>query len=105
MARPKTAFTAFRFPLVGLPSHGGFLVWGRTPAGKPGMVLVEQSFHGGWTRLGSLRTNGFGIFQKSFGRPAAGFVRARLGPRDRARPFGLKPVPDRFFNPFGTPPR
>jgi hypothetical protein len=103
--RPKPAFSAFRFPLVGLPSGGGFLVWGRTPAGKPGRVLVEQSFKGGWTRLGILRTNGFGIFQRSFSNPASGFVRARLlGSRDRARPFGLKPVPDRFFYPFGTPP-
>jgi hypothetical protein len=105
-AKPKPAFTAFRFPLVGLPSRGGFLVWGRTPAGKPGSVLVEQSFKGGWARLGVLRTDRFGIFQKSFGRPATGFVRARLlGSQDRARPFGLEPVPDRFFNPFGTPPR
>jgi hypothetical protein len=67
---------------------------------------VEQSFKGGWTRLGVLRTDRFGIFQKTYGRPATGFVRAQLlGSRDRARPFGLKPVPDRFFNPFGTPPR
>jgi hypothetical protein len=105
-AKPKPAFTAFRFPLVGLPARGGFRLWGRTPAGKPGSVLVEQSFKGGWTRLGVLRTDRFGIFQKTYGRPATGFVRARLlGSRDRARPFGLKPVPDRFFNPFGTPPR
>lgn len=105
-AKPKPAFTAFRFPLVGLPARRGFLVWGRTPAGKPGRVLVEQSFKGGWARLGVLRTDRFGIFQKTFGRAATGFVRARLlGSRDRARPFGLRPVPDRFFNPFGTPPR
>jgi hypothetical protein len=105
-AKPKPAFTAFRFPLVGLPTRRGFLVWGRTPAGKPGRVLVEQSFNGGWARLGVLRTDSVGIFQKTFDRPATGFVRARLlGSRDRARPFGLRPVPDRFFNPFGTPPR
>jgi hypothetical protein len=105
-AKPKPAFTAFRFPLVGLPSRGGFLIWGRTPAGKPGRVLLEQSFKGGWASLGVVRTDRVGIFQTSLRRPATGFVRARLmGSRDRARPFGLKPVPDRFYNPFGTPPR
>jgi hypothetical protein len=104
-ARPKPAFTAFRFPLVGLPTHGGFHVWGRTPAGKPGRVLVEQSFRGGWTSLGILKTDGFGIFQRTFARPATGFVRAQLlGSANHARPFGLRPVPDHFYYPFGTPP-
>lgn len=104
-AKPKPALAAFRFPLVALRAHSGFSVWGRTPAGRPGRVLVEQSFRGGWARLGVLPTNRFGIFQRTFRRTAAGSVRARLlGSRDRARPFGLEPVPDRFYNPFGTPP-
>jgi hypothetical protein len=104
-ARPKPAFTAFRFPLVGLPTRGGFRVWGRTPAGKAGRVLVEQSFRGGWTSVGILKTDAFGIFQRTFARPATGFVRAQLlGSANHARPFGLRRVPDHFYYPFGTPP-
>jgi hypothetical protein len=46
------------------------------------------------------------VVQKRFAHQAVGFVRARLlGSTDRARPFGLEPAPDHFFNPFGTPPR
>jgi hypothetical protein len=101
-ARPKPAFAAFRFPVVGIPIRGGFLVWGRSPSGKPGRVIIEQSFKGGWNRLAILRTDPFGIFQRSFRRPATGSVRASLaGLPDRATPFGLKPVADRSYNPFG----
>jgi hypothetical protein len=101
-ARPKPAFTAFRFPVVGIPIRGGFLVWGRTPSGKPGSVIIQQSFKGGWNRLAILRTDQFGIFQRSFKRPVTGSVRASLaGLPDRATPFGLKPVADRSYNPFG----
>jgi hypothetical protein len=100
--RPKPALTAFRFPFVGLPRNGGTFVWGRTPAGKPGSVLVEQSFKGGWKKLGTLKTDRYGIFQKRFKSKPVGSVRARLAGRpERAVPFSLKPVPDRFFNPFG----
>jgi hypothetical protein len=101
-AQPKPAFTAFRFPVVGIPILGGFLVWGRSPSGQPGRVIIEQSFKGGWNRLAILRTDRFGIFQRSFKRPATGSVRASLaGLPDRAIAFGLKPVADRSYNPFG----
>jgi Cellulase (glycosyl hydrolase family 5) len=101
-ARPKPAFTAFRFPVVGIPIPSGFLVWGRSPSGKPGRVIIEQSFKGGWNRLAMLRTDPFGIFQRSFKRRATGTVRASLaGLPDRTIPFGLKPVADRSYNPFG----
>ncbi len=101
-ARPKPAFTAFRFPVVGIPIEHGFRVWGRTPSGKPGRVIVEQSFKGGWNRLAILRTDRFGIFQKSFERRATGRVRAQLaGFPERATPFGLRRLADRGYNPFG----
>ncbi len=101
-ARPKPAFTAFRFPVVGIPIRHGFLVWGRSPSGTPGSVIVEQSFKGGWNRLAILRTDRFGIFQKSFKRPATGRVRAQLAGRpDRAIPFGLRRVADQLYDPFG----
>jgi hypothetical protein len=101
-AKPKPAFTAFRFPVVGIPIKGGFLVWGRSPSGTPARVIVEQSFKGGWNRLAILRTDQYGVFQRSFRRPATGRVRAQLAGRpDRAIPFNLRQVPDAFYNPFG----
>jgi hypothetical protein len=103
-ARPKPALQAFRFPFVGFPRRGGVLVWGRTPAGQPGNVIVEQSSRGGWRRLGVLRTNRYGIFEHRFTSKPAGSVRARsLRTREYSRPFSLKHHPDRFFNPFGLP--
>jgi hypothetical protein len=104
--RPKPALQAFRFPFVGFPRRGGVYVWGRTPAGQRGRVIVEQSFTGGWRRLGVLRTNRHGIFEHRFRSRPVGWVRARsLTTRDTARPFSLKHHPDRFFNPFGLPTR
>jgi hypothetical protein len=102
--RPKPALRAFRFPFVGFPRRQGVYVWGRTPAGKPGRVVVEQSASGGWRRLGVLRTNRYGIFERRFRGPRVGSVRARVvGTGERAVPFSLKHHPDRFFNPFGQP--
>jgi hypothetical protein len=103
--RPKPALRAFRFPFVAFPQRGGVSVWGRTPAGQPGRVLVEQSFRGRWRRLGVLRTNRYGIFERRFRFSATtGSMRARkLGTTHKAVPFSLKHVPDRFFNPFGQP--
>jgi hypothetical protein len=101
-ARPKPALTAFRFPVVGLPVRGGFLVWGRSPLRGAARVVVEQSFKGGWTRLAIVRPDRFGVFQKTFRRPATGSVRAQLfGRPGRALAFGLRRVPDQRFNPFG----
>ena len=102
MARPKPAFTAFRFPVVGIPIRHGFLVWGRSPSGDAGRVIVEQSFKGGWNRLAILRADQFGIFEKSFRRPATGSVRAQLAGRpDRAIAFVLRREADQVYNPFG----
>ena len=103
--RPKPALTAFRFPLVAFPQGGRVLVWGRTPGSRPARVLVEQSFRGGWKRLGTLRTDRYGIFQQRFRSRPTGLVRARTLDRgERAVPFSLKAVPDCFVVPFGTTP-
>jgi hypothetical protein len=100
--KPKPIVQAFRFPLVALPQRSGVLVWGRTPAGKPGRVLVERTFRGGWSKLGVLRTNRYGIFQRTFRTDQSGTVRARVvGTGAKAAPFGIKVVPDHFYNPFG----
>jgi hypothetical protein len=101
-ARPKPAFTAFRFPVVGIPIRHGFLVWGRSPLGNAGSVIIQQSFKGGWNRIGILRPDRYGIFQRSFRRPATGSVRAQIAGRpDRAIAFVLRRGPDRVYNPFG----
>jgi hypothetical protein len=102
--RPKPILKAFRFPLVALPSRSRVLVWGRTPAGKPGRVVVQRSFKGGWSQLAIVRTNRYGIFQRTFKTAPTGSIRARVfGRPDFAVPFGIPPVPDHFYNPFGGP--
>jgi hypothetical protein len=100
--RPKPSLQAFRFPLVAFPERGRIYVWGRTPAGKPGRVVIEQSFRGGWKRLGVVQADRHGIVQRRFGTGTTGFVRARVVETGvRARPFSLARVPDRTFHPFG----
>jgi len=100
--RPKPSLAAFRFPFVAFPRGTGIYVWGRTPAGRPARVLVEQQFRGGWKRLGIVKTNGNGLFQARFATNKTGFVRARTADRgERAVPFSLEAVPDQLFNPFG----
>ena len=100
--RPKPALQAFRFPLVAFPQGGRVLVWGRTPAGRRARVLVEQSFPGGWKQLGTVSTDRYGIFQRRFRSSPRGLVRARTLDRgERAVPFSLTRVRDRFYNPFG----
>jgi hypothetical protein len=78
-------------------------VWGRTPDGVPGKVLVEQRKNGRWRRLDQLRTNRHGIFRKRLRRRGGGEVRARLAdaPRERSVPFELKPTPDMAVTIFG----
>jgi hypothetical protein len=101
-ARPKPAFTAFRFPVVGIPIRHGFLVWGRSPLGAKGNVIIQQSFKGGWNRIAILRPDRFGVFQRSFRRAATGSLRAQLAGRpDQTIAFVLRRGPDRAYNPFG----
>jgi hypothetical protein len=78
--QPKPALAAFRFPFVGHIVNDRVTVWGRTPWGKPGRVLVEESVDGGWTKLGILTTNQYGILTKTFdfSADAGAYVRARV---------------------------
>jgi len=101
--RPKPAMRAFRFPFVAFPEGKRVRVWGRTPTSKAERVIVEQSFSGGWKRLGILRAGPNGIFGRLFRTGLRGTVRARLANgTDSAVPFSLKRHPDRFFVPFGA---
>jgi hypothetical protein len=75
--RPKPALTAFRFPFVALADRGRVLVWGRTPGGARGTVIVERRTSRGWARAAVLRANGHGIFTSRL--PRAASFRARAG--------------------------
>ena len=101
--RRKRSLTAFRFPVVAFRRPGGVYVWGRTPAAVPGRVTVQIRGRGGWRRLATLRTDRYGIFQRTFRtRTRSGFVRARFA-RETSLPFSLTPVRDRRVEPFGSP--
>jgi len=101
--RPKPSLRAFRFPVVAFPRVRGLYVWGRTPAGRPGRVVVERRGSGSWRRLGVVRTNAVGIFSVTFrGAPKTGVVRARaVSPRDLSAAFPLKRIRDFYVQPFG----
>ncbi len=102
---PKPALRAFRFPFVAFPGRDGkIFYWGRTSAGRPDTVLVEQSGQGGWRQVGAMSTNRYGIFSGRIASAAStGYLRARLANGgDASLPFGLKDVPDQYVCPFGT---
>jgi hypothetical protein len=101
--RPKLALTAFRFPFVAFPSGARIFVWGRTPSGVPGRVMVEQRTAAGWMLLATLRANRYGIFTARL-RPylkMRGSLRARFA-NDSSLAFALAKPPDfRLQTPFG----
>jgi len=99
--KAKRSLTAFRFPVVAFAGRRGVEVWGRTPAGVRGRVVVEIKTGRSWRQLGRLTTDRYGIFRNTYRTPVRrGYVRARLGSQ-ASLPFSLTPVRDRFVNPFG----
>jgi hypothetical protein len=100
-ARPKPAYTAFRFPFVAYASGGRVDVWGRTPTSRRGRVVVRQRVGGAWRALGTLQADGNGIFQRRLSRHGGGPLQASVG-GSKSLQFSLKRPPDRFVNPFGT---
>jgi hypothetical protein len=96
--RPKPALTAFRFPFVAYKSGRRVLVWGRTAAGQPGSVTVEQRVGGRFVRLATLRTDRFGIFTTRLRRRGNGDLRAKFG-ADTSLAFSLSRPRDRVINP------
>jgi hypothetical protein len=99
--RPKPSLRAFRFPFVALPEGTLVRVWGRTPSSAPGTVVIQQRIGSAWKRRAVLRADRYGIFTTRVRAPVAGTMRARvLG--DVSLAFGVKPVPDRRFNPLGS---
>lgn len=104
--RPKPELAAFRFPFVAFPSGvRRIFVWGRTPAGRPTSVLVEQQAGKRWKRLGVVQTDANGILQARLLRAGTGvFIRARAFTGAKAVPFSLRPTVDIPVDPFGSIP-
>lgn len=98
----KRSFTAFRFPVVAFKATGGIRVWGRTPFGKPGRVAIYVRANGSWRRVARLGTTKHGIFRATVRTGLRGPVKATFG-REHSLPFSLKPVADRYVEPFGSP--
>jgi hypothetical protein len=99
--RRKRSLTAFRFPVVAFGHRRGIRVWGRTPAGVRGRVLVQVRSGRRWRHLGRVNTNAWGVFSKTYRkRVRRGHVRARFA-GEFSLPFSLTPVADRYVNPFG----
>lgn len=101
-SKPKPILAAFRFPFVAYRSGGNANVWGRTPAGRRGVVVVQQQVRGRWRKLATLRTDAYGIFQARVALRSTGLLRALLSSTGKtSAPFSLKRVPDHYYNPFG----
>ncbi|MDP9293101.1 MAG: hypothetical protein M3O90_01540 [Actinomycetota bacterium] len=100
---PKPMLASFRFPFTAYRERGRVAVWGRTPAGRRGAVVVEQRRAGRWIRLAKLSTDGNGIFERALRPRGSGDLRARLAATASA-PFSLRRRPDRAVNPFGNAP-
>jgi hypothetical protein len=105
--RPKPTLSAFRFPFVAYARKGGIFVWGRTPWGKAGRVVVYQSSIGRWKQRASLTANANGIFSGMVKGTKTGFVRAQLAvggktASGRSLGFSLKQPPDHLISIFGS---
>ena len=101
--RAKPSLTAFRFPFVAFRAGDRIRVWGRTPWGQPGNVVVERSVKSGWKRVARLRADRYGIFRRVLTDAGTGDrLRARLPNGSRiSAPFSLTRPPELRVNPFG----
>lgn len=100
--KPKLALRAFRFPFVAFKSRSDVRVWGRTPGGKPGGVLVERKAARGWKLVGRLSANRYGIFSARYRGKFARPLRARLASKkDTSVPFSLTRPREIQVWPFG----
>jgi len=105
--KPKLILSSFRFPFVAYTRKNGIFVWGRTPWGKPGRVVILQSTTGRWKQRAFLTANANGIFSGTVKGARTGLLRAQLAaggksPAGRSLGFSLKRPPDRFISIFGS---
>jgi len=100
----KYSLEAFRFPFVAFSSKGRVSIWGRTPLGKPGAVIVERKTGSGWAQAIRLQADRYGVFSSQLPAPPQGTTafRARLAsPAELSIPFSLTVPPARAIYPFG----
>ena len=105
--KPKLTLSAFRFPFVAYARKRGIFVWGRTPWGKPGRVVVYQRSTKRWKQRASLTANANGIFSGTIKGARTGFLRVQLAGGGKAAggrslSFSLKQPPDRLIPIFGS---
>jgi hypothetical protein len=62
LSQPKPSLYSFRFPFVAYRQGKKVFVWGRTPYGQRGKVLVQRMTAKGWRQMGTFRANRYGIF-------------------------------------------
>jgi hypothetical protein len=100
--RPKPVLRAFRFPFVALPQgRKRVVVWGRTPDGRRGRVVVQARYRGhGWRKVASLRASRAGIFHRTLRRARPLRMRAKYRGR-RSLSFGVHRTRDVYQPPFG----
>ncbi len=105
---PKPSEEAFRFPFVAYgQQRRTVLVWGRTPAGVPGTIMVQWLQGGRWRGLVKLSTDGDGIFTARVSlprqaNPANALLRA-VDPGVGLSPaFSLRAPPNILVTPFGS---
>ncbi len=100
----KYSLVAFRFPFVAFEQESGVSIWGRTPFGKSGSVIVERKTGNSWIRAARLRADRYGIFSAQLAAPPRGTTafRARLASdAELSIPFSLTVPPPRPVAPFG----
>jgi hypothetical protein len=100
----KYSLEAFRFPFVAFSNASGVSIWGRTPSGKPGAVIVERKTGNAWVSAVRLRADGNGLFSAQLAAPPHGTTafRARLASSaELSIPFSLTVPPPRPGSPFG----
>jgi hypothetical protein len=94
--RAKPILRAFRFPFVAMPQtvkgKTTVTLWGRTPAGKSGQVLIESKSGSNWKKVKTLSADSFGIFKARIAKPAgATSFKALLSDgSDQSAAFALK---------------
>jgi Concanavalin A-like lectin/glucanases superfamily len=94
----KPALAAFRFPFVAYRRSRGVSVWGRTPAGHPAYVVVDQSSGGRWRTLAKLRTDAYGVFDRTLRLlPPARSVRTRAAPPPSYRDVVRRDSPEFYW--------
>lgn len=98
----KHSLEAFRFPFVAFRGGTGVTVWGRTPYGVRGSVIVERQVGRRWTPVAHLGADRNGIFLRTVPSPATRVLRARLASSSETSvPFSLSVPAGRNVTPFG----